>query len=81
MRWLNPNTNSMDMSLSKLWEREGQGDLVCCSPCGGKESDTPEQLKKNNNTEALRRQCGGFVPPSSISRSYHLTQHRYVCQK
>ena len=24
---------------------DGQGSLVCCSPCGGKESDMTEQLK------------------------------------
>ena len=29
-------------------DSEGQGSLVCCSPWGGKESDTTEQLKNNN---------------------------------
>ena len=28
---------------------EGQGSLACCSPRGGKESDTTEQLNKSNN--------------------------------
>ena len=27
---------------------DGQGDLVCCSPWGQKESDTTERLKNNN---------------------------------
>ena len=27
----------------------GQGSLACCSPRGGKESDTTEQLNKSNN--------------------------------
>ena len=40
MRWLDGVTNSMDMSLSKLWELgDRQGGLVCCSPWGCKESD------------------------------------------
>ena len=45
MRWLDSITDSMDMSLSKLWGvGDGQGGLVCCSPWGCKESDTTEQL-------------------------------------
>ena len=31
-----------------LGDGEGQGNLVCCSPCGRKELDMTEQL--NNNT-------------------------------
>ena len=42
MRWLNGITNAMDMSLSKLWELDGQGSLVCCSPWGHKELDMTE---------------------------------------
>ena len=32
-----------------LGDGEGQGSLVYCSPWGGKELDTTEQLNNNNN--------------------------------
>ena len=53
MSWLDGITDSMDMRLSKLWERgdsEGQGSLACCSPRGYKESDMTEQLNNNNKS-------------------------------
>ena len=46
MRWLDGIIDSMDMSVSKLWElmmdREGQRSLGCCSPWGHTEWDTTE---------------------------------------
>ena len=36
VRWLDTITHSMDMSLSKLWQKS----LACCSPWGYKELDT-----------------------------------------
>ena len=45
MRWLDGITDSMDVSLSELWELvDGQGGLTCCDSWGGKELDTTEQL-------------------------------------
>ena len=57
MRWLDGITNSMDMSLSKLWELmmttgvdNGQGSLACCSPWDRKESDMTEWLNWTEHT-------------------------------
>ena len=45
MRWLDGITNSMDVSLSKLWVvGDGQGGLACCNSWGHKELNTTEQL-------------------------------------
>ena len=50
MKWFDGITDSMDISLSKLWESEGQGSLVCCSPWGHKELNMAERLNNNNKS-------------------------------
>ena len=42
IRCLDGITDSMDMSLSELWD--GQGGLACCDSWGHKESDMTERL-------------------------------------
>ena len=46
MRWLDGIIDSMDMSLGKLRESEGQRSLACCSLWGHKESGTTNNLKQ-----------------------------------
>ena len=45
MRWLDGIVDSMDMSLSKLWEivKDSEARPALCSPWCCKESDTTEQ--------------------------------------
>ena len=61
MRWLDGITDSMDTSWSKLRDREGQGNLACCSPRCHKESDLTEQL---NNSHSVRQMKHG--PSQSV---------------
>ena len=44
MRWLNGNTDSLDTSLSKLGDGEGQGSLAWYNPWGYKKLDTTKRL-------------------------------------
>ena len=42
-----------------LGDSERQGSLVCCSPWGGKESDTTERLNNNHHLESTVLGTGG----------------------
>ena len=44
MRWLDGITDSMDVSLSELWELVMGGGLACCDSWGQEQLDTTERL-------------------------------------
>ena len=78
MRWLDGITDSMDMSLSKLGESEGQSSLACCSPWGHKASDTTQQLNHNDTlflwTDLQVNRNGGEMKPREIIQFVLRTQ-------
>ena len=64
MRWLDGITDSMDMSLSRLWESVvmHRGRLMCYSPWGLKDSDMTEWLNWTEHGPAVTCSPGTWAP-------------------
>ena len=60
MRWLHGISDSMDMSLSKLWEivEDREAWRAARSPWSPKELDTTERLNNNNSIKVIESPFG-----------------------
>ena len=60
MRWLDGISDSMDMSLSKLWEmvEDREAWRAARSPWSHKELDTTERINNNNSIKVIESPLG-----------------------
>ena len=80
MRWLDGIPNSMDMSLSKLWDLVM--DRECCSPCGRKQLDMTEWLNWTEHQVLNSRLQIWVEPPSGQNKKEkHEKLWDSLCQK
>ena len=55
MRWLDGDTDSVDLGLSMIWEMVKDREAWCTEVHGVAESNKTEQLNKNNTNEERAR--------------------------
>ena len=77
LRWLDGITDSMDMSLSKLWELVMRG-LVCCSPWGPKELDRTERLNWTDTWHTAMKLLDHGVCTCAVFRGNATLSHKVV---
>ena len=72
MRWLNGITDSVDMSLSKLWVLVMDRDAWCAGPWGCKELDMTKWLNSTELGSLLFPGEGGLLTVVSVMSPLHL---------